>query len=85
MSSNPYSITSVECKSVQQYVIEHSGCCARDVEKAFTKNGKVTLILKTLTEEGKLVRYKEIRDRVLRSDIVWTSPIYCYYPVEEVA
>jgi len=55
------------------------------VETAFKKNGKVTLILKTLTEEGKLVRYKEIRDRVLRSDIIWTTPIYCYYPAEEVA
>ena len=84
MSGNPYGITNVERNSVQQYVIEHSGCCARDVETAFKKNGKVTVILKTLTEEGKLVRYKEIRDRVLRSDIIWTTPIYCYYPAEEV-
>ena len=83
--SNPHGISNTELTSIQKFVAEHSGCCARDVEKAFVKNEKVTLILKTLTDEGKLVRCKEIRDRVLRSDIVWTTPIYCYYPVEEVA
>jgi len=83
--SNPHGISNTELTSIQKYVEEHSGCCARDVETAFKKNGKITLILKTLTEEGKLVRCKEIRDRVLRSDIIWTTPIYCYYPVEEVA